>query len=62
MSAAARALDDGRSATEVADLLHALPHDLATTTWLRDLGADISALRDAIIPRLDSEPPASDGS
>ncbi|HEX3832097.1 MAG TPA: Clp protease N-terminal domain-containing protein [Solirubrobacteraceae bacterium] len=48
MSAAARALDDGRSEIEVADLLLALTRDEATSRLLASLGVDVTAVRDTL--------------
>jgi ATP-dependent Clp protease ATP-binding subunit ClpA len=56
MSAAARALDDGRSEIEVADLLLALTRDEATSRLLASLGVDVTSVRDT----LEREPPPPD--
>jgi hypothetical protein len=48
MSAAARALDDGRTEIGVEDLLLALSRDRDTGPLLAELGADERALRDAV--------------
>jgi ATP-dependent Clp protease ATP-binding subunit ClpA len=48
MSGAARALDDGRSEIEVADLLLALTRDEATSRLLASLGVDITAVRNTL--------------
>jgi len=48
MSAAARALDDGRTEIAVEDLLLALSRDRDTGPLLAELGADEGALRDAV--------------
>jgi hypothetical protein len=47
-SGAARALDDGRSEIEVADLLVALTRDEATSQLLASLGVDVTAVRDTL--------------
>jgi ATP-dependent Clp protease ATP-binding subunit ClpC len=57
MSGAARALDDGRSEIEVADLLLALTRDEATSRLLTSLGVDVTAVRDT----LERESPPTDG-
>jgi ATP-dependent Clp protease ATP-binding subunit ClpA len=57
MSGAARALDDGRSEIEVADLLLALTRDEATSRLLASLGVDVTAVRDALdAPRPQTDP------
>ena len=56
MSGAARALDDGRSQIEVADLLLALTRDEATSQLLASLGVDVTAVRNT----LEQESPPSD--
>jgi ATP-dependent Clp protease ATP-binding subunit ClpA len=56
MSGAARALDDGRSEIEVADLLLALTRDEATSQLLASLGVDVTAVR----ATLERDPPAPD--
>ncbi|HEY5431611.1 MAG TPA: Clp protease N-terminal domain-containing protein [Solirubrobacteraceae bacterium] len=48
MSGAARALDDGRSEIEVADLLLALTRDEATSRLLASLGVDVTAVRETL--------------
>ena len=48
MSGAARALDDGRSEIEVADLLLALTRDEATSRLLASLGVDVTAVRNTL--------------
>jgi hypothetical protein len=48
MSGAARALDDGRSEIEVADLLLALTRDEATSRLLASLGVDVMAVRETL--------------
>jgi len=48
MSGAARALDDGRSEIEVADLLLALTRDEATSRLLTSLGVDVTAVRNTL--------------
>ncbi len=48
MTAAARALDDGRTEIAVEDLLLALSRDRDTGPLLAELGADEGALRDAV--------------
>jgi ATP-dependent Clp protease ATP-binding subunit ClpA len=48
MSGAARALDDGRSQIEVADLLLALTRDEATAQLLASLGVDVTAVRNTL--------------
>ena len=55
MSGAARALDDGRSQIEVADLLLALTRDEATSQLLASLGVDVTAVRDTL--ERESPPP-----
>ncbi len=41
MTAAARALDDGRSEIRVRDVLHAIAGDEKTAPWLADVGLDL---------------------
>jgi ATP-dependent Clp protease ATP-binding subunit ClpC len=48
MTAGARALDDGRSQIDAADLLLALTRDETTSPLLADLGVDEAAMRKAI--------------
>ena len=48
MSGAARALDDGRSQIEVADLLLALTRDEATSQLLASLGVDVTSVRSTL--------------
>ena len=55
MSGAARALDDGRSQIEVADLLLALTRDEATSRLLASLGVDVTAVRNTL--ERESPPP-----
>jgi hypothetical protein len=55
MSGAARALDDGRSEIEVADLLLALTRDEATSRLLASLGVDVTAVRNTL--ERESPPP-----
>ena len=55
MSGAARALDDGRSQIEVADLLLALTRDEATSQLLASLGVDVTAVRNTL--EQESPPP-----
>ena len=55
MSGAARALDDGRSEIEVADLLLALTRDEATSRLLASLCVDVTAVRDTL--ERESPPP-----
>jgi hypothetical protein len=51
MTAAARALDDGRTEISVGDMLLALALDGDTGPLLAELGADQSAIRDAVAGR-----------
>jgi hypothetical protein len=51
MTAAARALDDGRIEISVGDLLLALSRDRDTGPLLAELGADERAIREAIADR-----------
>ncbi len=51
MTAAARALDDGRIEISAGDLLLALSRDGDTGPLLAELGADETAIRDAIADR-----------
>ena len=51
MTAAARALDDGRTEISVGDVLLALSLDGDTGPLLAELGADESAIRDAVAGR-----------
>jgi ATP-dependent Clp protease ATP-binding subunit ClpA len=55
MSGAARALDDGRSQIEVADLLLALTRDEAAAQLLASLGVDVMAVRHTL--EQESPPP-----
>jgi hypothetical protein len=55
MNSAARALDDGRSRIEVADLLLTLTQDEATSRLLGSLGVDVTAVRSAL--ERESPPP-----
>jgi ATP-dependent Clp protease ATP-binding subunit ClpA len=55
MSGAARALEDGRSQIEVADLLLALTRDEATSQLLASLGVDVTAVRNTL--EQESPPP-----
>ena len=62
MTAAARALDDGRAVTEIADLLRALPRNATTKAWLASLGVDIDAMQNAIEQHLEADgPPGPSG-
>ena len=51
MTAAARALEDGRTEISVPDVLLALSHDQDTGPLLAEIGASESAIRSAIRPR-----------
>jgi hypothetical protein len=51
MTAAARALDDGRTEISLGDVLLALSIDRDTGPLLAELGADESAIRDAVARR-----------
>jgi len=50
MTAAARALEDGRTEISVPDVLLALSHDQDTGPLLAEIGASESAIRSAIRP------------
>ena len=52
-------LDDGRTVTEIGDLLRALPADATTKAWLADLGVDVGAMRSTIERHLAGDRPAT---
>jgi ATP-dependent Clp protease ATP-binding subunit ClpA len=61
MTAAARALDDGRTETALEDVLVALTRDQRTAPVLAELGLDEAAIRVALARRAQpEEPPAAD--
>ena len=62
MSAAARALDDGRTEVTLEDVLVALTRDQRTAPVLAELGLDEAAIRAALARRAQQpeEPPAAD--
>ncbi len=60
MTAAARALDDGRTETTLEDVLVALTRDQRTAPVLAELGLDEAAIRAALARVAPEEPPAAD--